>query len=257
MNRALIITAAGRSQRFSQSIGRDVNKVLFYEEDPMDSLLYRQLHLAIQCDFQNIVVVGGHLIWEVKDFISSFYGENDRIQVAYNENFETGGTAHTFARGLAALREDVPDEVVLMEGDLFVDEKSFREVVSSKSDVITLNREKITSQNSVIFYVSQAGQLTYEYDTNHEVLEVRMPFTFLGNSGQIWKFTDFRLLNDTLENYGTALSSDTNLLPIQDYFNKRGLSLTQFISLRQWINCNTVDDYRLMLTAGETINEAT
>ncbi len=257
MNRAVVISAAGRSERFSQSIGRNVNKVLYHEGTPRDCLLYNQLDLAVKADFQKIILVGGQMILELKEFVSNFYKASGRIQVVHNEQFETAGTAHSFALGVDALRGDMPDEVVLIEGDLFVDEKSFMDVVSSAADVITLNREPIHADKSVIFHVSPSGLLAYEYDTNHKVLEVQVPFITLGNSGQIWKFTDFKLLQTVLANYGPTLSFDTNLRPIEKYFNAIGLARTEFVILKRWINCNTVDDYRWMRKIKERINGAT
>ena len=70
--KVLIITVAGMSTRFSQSVGAPCLKCLYHEGRAKDSLLYRMLHQDGK--FDRYVIVGGvrgtgnrgeRAVWEV------------------------------------------------------------------------------------------------------------------------------------------------------------------------------------------------
>ena len=245
MKRALIIASAGCSSRFSRSVGRDVLKVLYYEDDKTEEcLLADQLTLVRDAGFDSIVIVGGYAYEELRDFIARYYSEDQRIETVYNEKFHEHGTCYSFACGLNTLRGRELDEIVFMEGDLIVDAASFSAIVDADSDVVTANRELIRADTAVVFYTTTHGKLHYVYDTQHRALRIDETFTRLGNSGQVWKFRDVGLLHETVDALGDGLYDDTNLLPITNYFNARGLDRVIFISFNIWFNCNTIDDYR-------------
>ena len=90
-----------------------------------------------------------------------------------------------------------------------------------------------------------SGKIHYIYDTKHNALHIDEPFFSIGNSGQIWKFIDIECLryicNDLLEEE----KKGTNLVIIQKYFGK--LTEKQYIifNFKEWINCNTINDYKL------------
>jgi NDP-sugar pyrophosphorylase family protein len=244
MKRALILTSAGMSTRFSRSVGKDVLKVLYSEDSPKECLLADQLSLADKFGFDRIIVVGGYSFEELKSFIARYFQGVSNIETVYNEKYREYGTCYSFVRGLKALRDQNIDEIVFMEGDLIFDEPSFSALVDSPQDVITANRRLIRAGTSVIFYTTTKGRLRYLYDTRHAELRIAEPFTFLGNSGQVWKFCDVPLLHRISEDLGTGLFDDTNLLPLEKYFNARGLCNVTYITFDVWINCNTIDDYR-------------
>lgn len=243
MRRALIITSAGCSARFSRSVGRDVFKILYYEDRADECLLAQQLALVKNVGFEHIVIVGGYAYSELRDFIFRHHGADSRIELVFNEKFKEYGTCYSFACGLKALLDRDVDEIVFMEGDLVVDSTSFSAVVDADNDVITANRDLIRADKSVIFYATTGGCLSYLYDTQHCELRVDDSFTILGNSGQVWKFRDVGLLHETVNALGSLLYDDTNLLPIGRYFNARGLDQVTFITFDAWFNCNTIDDY--------------
>lgn len=244
MNRALIITSAGRSLRFGKSIGREEFKILYNEGDPMECLVSQQLDIIKDIEFSNIIIVGGYKFDELVCFIQKYYGDNKRIEVVYNDHYYDFGTCYSLDCGLKALNKYHVDEIVFMEGDLIVDSKTFHDVALCNSDVITANDKIISADKSVIFYVTKSGRLIYDYDVNHNTLQINEPFTILGNSGQIWKFCDPKMLFDKMEEIGGGRSTETNLLPIEHYFNNKKVLNTKFIAFESWYNCNTIEDFR-------------
>ncbi len=243
MKRALIITSAGRSLRFSQSVGRDVLKVLYHEGNAGECLLAEQLALVSAAGFELIVIVGGYAFTELSDFMIGCHGNDPHIKLVYNDKFQEYGTGYSFVRGLNALPGSDLDEIVFMEGDLMFDAASFNAIVNAEGDVVTSNREPIRADTSVVFYVTEDSQIHYIYDKNHHALRIDNPFTKLGNSGQVWKFCDVALLHKTMHTLGSGLYTDTNLLPIERYFNARNINQVKFITFDIWFNCNTIDDY--------------
>jgi CTP:phosphocholine cytidylyltransferase-like protein len=242
--RALIITSAGCSTRFSRSVGKDVLKVLYYEDSPEECLLAEQLALAGKEDFDLIIIVGGYAFVDLSRFIHDLYRDDPRIQLVYNDKFSEYGSCYSLACGLNALRDRRLDEIIFMEGDLFFDAASFSSVAAVESDVVTANRTLICADKSVVFYATLDGRLCYVYDTRHASLRIDEAFTTLGNSGQVWKFRDIDLLREIAADLGQGLYNDTNLLIVERYFNARGLNHVAFISFDTWFNCNTIDDYR-------------
>jgi len=246
MKRALIITSAGCSRRFSSSLGKDVLKVLYSEGKPKECLLGLQLELIKHEEIDTIIVVGGYAFSELCEFIKQNYSQDRRIKIVYNSKFNKYGTCYSFACGVKALGVDDFDEVIFMEGDLVFDAATFADVVSASRDVITLSPAIVSADQSVIFYVTPKGVLHYLYDTQHKLLQVRAAFKKLGNSGQLWKFCDVKLLKNVIKKMGKGLCEDTNLRPIEQYFNLRGIDETEFIVFRFWVNCNTLNDYKVI-----------
>ena len=246
MKRALIIASAGCSTRFSQSVGRDVCKILYHEGPETECLLEWQLELALGNRFDSIVIVGGYAYEDLCAYVQRHHGGETRIETVYNAHFRERGTCYSFVCGLEALRGRELDEIVFMEGDLMVDTASFSAVVESDRDVVTATRELIRADKSVAFYQTADGHLRYVYDPRHRALQIDGPLVVLGNSGQTWKFRDVGLLRKTSEALGVASHDDSNLAPIMAYFNARGLAQAEFIAFNDWFNCNVVEDYRLV-----------
>lgn len=243
VKRALIITSAGCSTRFGLSVGKEVLKVLYHEGEPKECLLAEQLALAAPEELDTTVIVGGFAFDELCKFVDRHYNGDRRIETVCNDKFREYGSCYSLACGLRTLRDRRLDEIIFMEGDLFLDAPSFSSVVASERDVVTANRDMICADKSVIFYATPDGRLRYVYDTLHAVLRIDEAFTRLGNSGQVWKFRNTALLHDIIDRLGPGLFSDTNLLPVERYFNARGLEHVEFITFDTWFNCNTIDDY--------------
>ena len=244
VKRALIVTSAGCSTRFSRSVGKDVLKVLYHEGAPDECLLAEQLALVGKQVFDLIVIVGGYAFEELSDFIQVHYGGDPRIETVYNDKFREYGSCYSLACGLNVVRGRKLDEIIFMEGDLLFDIASFSSVVTAERDVVTANRCLICANKSVVFYATPDGRLRYVYDTMHSSLRVDEAFTMLGNSGQVWKFRDTALVHEIVDDLGPGLYSDTNLLFVERYFDARGLNHVKFITFDTWFNCNTIDDYR-------------
>ena len=71
------------------------------------------------------------------------------------------GSGYSLIKGIEAVSSEC-DEVIFVEGDLFYDGGSFEQVISSNNNVITANREFITSRKSV-------GHIQYTFHFATEV----------------------------------------------------------------------------------------
>ena len=131
------------------------------------------------------------------------------------------------------------------EGDLFVDDLSFSSVAGTKNSVITINSEAIKANKAVALYYDLENVPHYIYDTAHGQLKIDEPFTAVYNSGQIWKFTDIELLSDLVLNGDPERFTGTNLVLINEYFQKlaKNGETIDIISMKTWINCNTINDF--------------
>ena len=250
--RVFLTTVAGSATRFSESIGKPTVKCIYNREDPTKTLLNHMLTQA--SDYDLFVVVGGFLIEELEEYINtnlpSEFGE--KVMLVNNEQYAEYGSGWSLYLGLdAALKiygKDIT-EVLFAEGDLFVDDDSFSSVANSNNSVITINSEAIKANKAVALYYDLENVPHYIYDTAHGQLKIGEPFTAIYNSGQIWKFTDIALLMELVLNGDSERFTGTNLVLINEYFQKlagNGETI-DIISMKTWINCNTVNDF---ITAG-------
>ena len=250
--RVFLTTVAGSATRFSESIGKPTVKCIYNREDPTKTLLNHMLTQA--SDYDLFVVVGGFLIEELEEYINtnlpSEFGE--KVMLVNNEQYAEYGSGWSLYLGLdAALKiygKDIT-EVLFAEGDLFVDDDSFSHVAGSKNSVITINSEAIRANKAVALYYDLENVPHYIYDTAHGQLKIDGPFTAIYNSGQIWKFTDIALLMELVLNGDSERFTGTNLVLINEYFQKLAVNgeTIDIISMKTWINCNTVNDF---ITAG-------
>jgi len=241
--KVLLVTVAGTSSRFSESVGYPCVKCLYSEEGIEESLLYRMVHM--RDDFDYYVIVGGFQYEELEAALSSnFQDLGDRLILVKNEHYADYGSGYSLYIGLEKIRHMDLKEVVFAEGDLFVDEESFGKICDCKNDVITCSREPVLAEKSVALYFDMARGVHYIYDTAHGALEINEPFLGIFNSGQIWKFADMSHLWDTFDAIDEKGWQGTNLVLIQRYFGSIGKSDYDTIMFRKWVNCNTVLDYR-------------
>ena len=69
----LVITVAGMSSRFSESLGYPCLKCLYHEEGIEASLLYRILHQNTK--FDRYVIVGGFMYEELEKTVSHYFND--------------------------------------------------------------------------------------------------------------------------------------------------------------------------------------
>ncbi len=239
--RSLIITVAGLSSRFNRDLDKPVLKCLYYRKSYKASLLYQLVRKA--GDIDEIVIVGGYLYNDLEKFVRTYFSKSaSKIRLVFNQHFDDFGSGYSLLKGIENVN-DLSDEVIFVEGDLFFDMESFKEVIYSSKNVITINHEPIYADKAVAIYLSEKGNPRYIYDTSHEVLQVNEPFKAIFNSGQIWKFLSVRELKKICKTLSEPRLQGTNLEIIQTYFNNMNIRDIDIVTIRNWINCNTVADY--------------
>lgn len=240
--RVMIITVAGVASRFSRSVGRPCLKCLYHKTDIRESLLYHML--SQNPDMDKYVIVGGFRYDELEETIERDFGEYaGRIMLVKNERYEEYGSGYSLYLGLEAVKEMDYEELVFAEGDLWIDDESFRRIRETPGNVITCNREAILAEKSVAFYFDTQRRVHYIFDTEHAMLEVREPFLGIFNSGQVWKFAGCKRVLEATDRLSAKDWEQTNLRFIQAYFGSLRKEEYEVVPLRDWINCNTVSDY--------------
>lgn len=248
--RVLIIPAAGVASRFSKSLGREVLKGIYFERSPEDAVLHRLIRMGEALGFHKIVVVAGFRIDELKLFLASHFPSVPGLTLVENLRFDSTGTLYSFYMGLKEIfQAGGCEEVVLAEGDLTLDQASFKRVVQSNKDVLTSCPEPITADRSVAFYITNSGEVRFAYDVNHKVLHIPVPFRSIHNSGQVWKFRDMELLKSLFSELNPTLFTETNLGFIEEYFAKLPPESMEIIPFKEWQNCNTVEEFRATTVA--------
>ena len=237
--RILLVTVAGLSSRFSQSVGYPCLKCLYCEGDITKTMLYRLTHLY---NFDQYIIVGGYRYEELLEAINrDFLDIRDRISLVRNEQYDETGSGYSLYLGLQEAFKRNFSEIVFAEGDLLVDQRSFIKVCETSKDVLTVNRESISADKAVALYFDRDSHIHYIYDTCHSFLEIKEPFLSIYNSGQIWKFADSRLLKEIFDSLGPERQKGTNLSLIQEYFSQSDNH--EIVVFDKWVNCNTVQDY--------------
>lgn len=247
--KVLLITAAGLSSRFSESLGHACLKCIYHENSPHEALLYRMIRQ--NADFDCYVVVGGFCFDALADFIHQYLSDLEkRIVLVKNEMYETYGSGYSLYLGLQEIMNMDYSELVFAEGDLYIDTASFCQVCTTPQNAITYNRESIRANKAVAFYFDIQGKVRYIYDTCHNALEIKEPFTGIFNSGQIWKFVQPELVRHSFSALKESDWIGTNLVFIQHYFGSLSKEDYALLELQTWINCNTITDFRKMKKGG-------
>lgn len=246
--RTLLITVAGTSTRFCQSLGRDVLKSI-YAETPNGSTILGAL--LDQCHewFDRFIVVGGYQFPALQTFLESRH--DPRIDLVMNDRFHDWGSGWSLHLGLLkALEDPACESVVFAEGDLILDSESLHRIALSPQSVLTSNSEPILASVSVAFYSALDGGVRYIYDTAHRALRIDEPFTRIGNSGQVWKFTDLDRLRQVIASLEAEDLRGTNLVQVGAYFRNIKDDEYQVVHFKDWHNCNTVEDFRRAFRVG-------
>lgn len=250
MNRALLVTMAGTATRFRATVGRDVLKCLYSEGSEGDSLLHFYGRIAQAGGFAVVRFVGGYRFDDLTTAARApaFRALTAGIDFACIDNpeFESKGSGASLARGLRAILDDpacaAVEEIVFMEGDLAFDLGTLMRLLAEPGDALTTCREPITAQRSVCVYRTPGDEVRFVYDPAHQALAIPEPFQAIYNSGQVWKFADLPRLDRVLRALTPEEDSGTNLGIVQNYF--RGRPRPAVHTFEDWINCNTLDDYR-------------
>ncbi len=249
--KVLLLTVAGLSSRFGRSVGRECLKCIYYERDYTEALLWQAIDKA--ASFDKIIVVGGYKFAELKEFTETYCKDfRDKIILTENKAFAEYGSGYSLYCGLKQAFSLSPDQIVFAEGDLWTDGDSFREISVTDGDCVTYNSEPIESSKSVVFYFDRFGKIKYLYDTTHNLLEINEPFMSVYNSGQIWKFGDLKRAKSVFDSLSERDWQGTNLVFVQNYFADRSTDEYKILPIKQWINCNTIDDFTKI---GECENE--
>ena len=147
----LIITVAGCSSRFSKSIGYETLKCIYYKKDYTESLLFRLLNQS--ADFDKYIVVGGYKYDELRKCIEEWFpSKKDKIELVRNPFYKKYGSGYSLFCGIEAAMKYNFDEMMFVEGDLFLDSNSFLKVANSAYNVITCNNNPILAKKAVVLY---------------------------------------------------------------------------------------------------------
>lgn len=242
----LVVTVAGMARRFSESVGKDFLKCLYYKENPMEALLFQMLRQA--SSFDRYIIVGGFLFEELTEFIEKNLSDlKDKILLVKNGHFADYGSCYSLYLGIKRAEEFGYGQLVFTEGDLFLDKETFRQICDTKSDVVTSNGEDICADSAVAFYYDMESRIHYLYDTEHKALRIQEPFTAVYNSGQVWKFVNKERLERIAGNLSKEELIGTNLVIIQKYFGLLKRKEYQQLRFQRWVNCNTLADFEKTL----------
>ena len=242
-----IITNAGISSRFNEGVPENQKKLkaVYCEGDSKNTLLYHQLTKCAYADM--IILVSGYKADDLRRYCDSLSKElTDKIIIVHNDHFEDLGSGYSLYLGLdEAFRHD-PSEILFVEGDLDIDDFSFRKVVSCSKSVLTYTFEPIFSNKAVVLYKDGQDRYQYAFNSSHGLLSIESPFSCILNSGQTWKFTDMDALKRANDKFIKDAKADTNLRIIQGYLDQ-GVDV-ELVALQRWTNCNTREDYRRILS---------
>lgn len=241
--RCVIITVAGRSERFNKDAKTPGLKCIFYHSDKRKTLLYSMLKKCT--GYEKAVIVGGYQFGALKAYIGEV--EKDfpfRIEVVYNPAFSEYGSGYSLFLGIeACLKEESCSEILFAEGDLAVDAESFEAIKRSPKSCFTVNGEDICSDKSVIVYINHNNQIRYRYDTSHGFFVLQEPFCNIYNSGQIWKMADRKKVKEIMTKMPKEDWYGTNLVFIEKYFNSIDRNQVEMVRFRYWVNCNLRSDF--------------
>lgn len=238
----LIITVAGMSTRFSESVGHDVIKSIFYENDYSECILYKMIHQPVE--FDKYIIVGGYRYNELVAAVSKYFPElEDKIEMVENSKYRELGSGYSLYCGMRKALEYDASEIVFAEGDLFVDRSSYITICNCLQSVVTYNTVPILADKAVAFYYNVENKIRYIYDTGHKALEIEEPFLAIYNSGQIWKFSEVDKVRELFGRLAPSAWEGTNLIFVEEYFNYIAKDNIAIKRIDEWINCNTVQDF--------------
>ncbi len=239
-----IITVAGISSRFNEGVpeNQKVLKCLYNNGDDKDTLLYHLMKKVCYCD--RIIVVGGYKYHDLENYYYQFLSkEFPNVVMVENQHYTDLASGYSLYLGIQAAINYNPSEILFVEGDLDIDNESFKKVVEEPATVLTYNYEPIYANKAVVLYKTEHKGYRYAFNSSHGMLTIDDPFSCIFNSGQTWKFTDIKALRMANEFFESADKSGTNLAIIQKYIDLIDGDSIKLIPLKRWTNCNTRSDY--------------
>lgn len=245
--RAAVITAAGISSRFNEGIEeeRKCLKAIYTVADASDTLLF---HLLSKCSYADrIIVVGGYKYEDLEQYVTGQLPEREKekVMLLYNEHYADLTSGYSLYLGLEeAFRLPDLEEILFVEGDLDIDDRSFEAAVNTDSNVLTYHRDPIRASRDVLLYRNGEGAYKYLFNSTHGLLQIKEPFSSIYNSGQLWKFRDMEKLREANRAFYEKGKQETNLLIIQEYIKRISQEEIELVSLERWTNCNTREDFK-------------
>ncbi|MDR2194758.1 MAG: hypothetical protein LBP19_09920 [Treponema sp.] len=243
--KVLIVTVAGTARRFNRELERETAKCIFYRENPQNALLYQLCVKAEACD--TIIIVGGYHYTEVCLFVERYIQQMPNrlhnIEMVFNPNYESYGSAYSLILGIEAAKKLSPEEIIFAEGDLFFDKACFDTIIAAQKDTLSINTIPIQSEKAVVLYEDMHHHVRYLYDTAHKALRINEAFLAIYNSAQVWKFVDMERLFSVVKHLSEKQRMGTNLEIINAYFSEKTTEEIEIVVMKKWINCNTIYDY--------------
>lgn len=238
-----IITVAGISSRFNEGRKENVLKGIYSTGNPRKTLLYSILKKCAGCD--RVILVGGYQYKHLEEYIDTYRREFPfEIEMVYNPFYETYGSGYSLWKGLErCFAEGGLSDIMLIEGDLIFDKKSFERIKNSKLSCVTYNYQPIYSNKAVVAYINEKQQIKYVFNTAHGLLRITEPFSMLMNSGQIWKFAEPDRVERLMREMAAEEWQGTNLVFVEKYFEGVSEGKREMVALERWENCNTRYDY--------------
>ena len=201
------------------------------------------LHKAHGID--KFIIVGGYGFDELSSIIDSeFINFRERIILVNNKKYEEYGSGFSLYKGLERATALDFDDIIFAEGDLYFDDGSFEEIESTSNNVLTTCNEPISAEKAVALYTDENGFVNYIYDTEHGSFEIDKPFVGIFNSGQVWKFYDANRVRECFDKLQENEWQGTNLAYIQKYFGDLSTEEYRIVNFKEWVNCNTIDDWK-------------
>ena len=162
--RIAVITIAGISSRFNERIDEEkkVLKCLYTESGKENTLLY---HLMKKCSYaDNIVLIGGYKFDDLCSLYRNELAEAfPNATLVRNEHFSDLGSGYSLHLGLQEALKSDPSEILFVEGDLDIDDESFKRVVDADRSVLTYTYEPIYANKAVVLYKDDSNSYRYAF----------------------------------------------------------------------------------------------
>lgn len=237
--RAFITTVAGQSTRFNQGYADPVLKCLYHTEKTPECILSRLLRQAAGAGFDRLIVVGGYRYQDLQRMVEEYHDPS--IELVYNPRWKDSGSMYSLYYG--ALAAEGASEILFCEGDIITDGESFRRLASAPKDSFAIARDPIFADRSVAAYQSSDDRLHYLFDTNHGALTFPPNVKAIFHSAQAWKISDAETFTRMNVHLTETERRGTNLVLIEQYFQRHPMESLNLITLEHWINCNTREDF--------------
>ena len=244
----VVITCAGGSTRFSNSVNCPAHKSIYKADGQTKCLLEWQIDTALSSENVNkIIIVVGFQNTQVEDFIKSKYPNNERIITVNNEQWNTTGSNLSMCLGLLACKNTKADSILCVEGDLYASNfKVLIECPSTSDFRSTTNGHSTIYSNvdvlGIISKTSSGFRTSFEYSTDHSEFKSINFYNAVTifPSGQMWEIATKKIDFDKVTKCAEMFPSKTNLEILQHFSSSK--SPMYPFELKDWVNCNTITE---------------